>query len=269
MGHPLRPRDLQDLTVRELRVRLEKRAPRDAALLRALLRDPRQGVRALGAIWRARQARIAREAARLEGLCALEAEYRRLGYALIAGVDEVGVAPLAGPVLAAAVVLPRKARIPRLDDSKRLTPDVRTMLYAEIVRVATAISIGQSSVDEIDVLNILQATRLAHKRAIEGLPDRPHLVLIDGRYAADVPITQLVVVDGDANCASIAAASIVAKVTRDRLMAELGDRYPQYGFARHKGYGTRAHYQAIRRFGLTPEHRRAFVQAAQELLPIG
>jgi len=265
---PLRSRDLRRLTVQQLRIRLGE-LPVDAVLLRALLRDPRAGVGALGAIWRRRLVRLARETERLEAMFAMEAEYRGLGYAAIAGVDEVGVAPLAGPVIAAAVVLPRDVRIARLDDSKRLPPGVREELSAEIFRVATAVSIAQASVDEIDTLNILQATRLAHRRAIEGLPHRPHLVLIDGRFAADVPITQLVIVDGDACCAAVAAASIVAKVTRDRLMVEFGDRHPQYGFAKHKGYGTRAHYEAIRRFGLTPLHRRSFVQGAQELLPIG
>ncbi len=271
MVDPLRPRDLRRLTVRELRVRLEGLSLVEGALLRALLRDPRHAVRTLGASWRARQARITREAARLESLFTVEAEYRGLGYETIAGVDEVGVAPLAGPVLAAAVVLPAEARLPRLNDSKQLTPQVRATLCADIARLAIAVSIGQASVGEIDALNVLQATRLAHRRAIEGLLVRPHLVLIDGRYAAEVPIPQLVIVDGDASCASIAAASIVAKVTRDQLMVELSARYPQYGFARHKGYGTRAHLDAIRRFGLSPVHRRTFapLQVLQELLPIG
>ncbi len=270
MAAPLRPRDLRQLTVGELRASLGG-APLDDAVLRALLRDRRRAVRVLGARWRAQQARIAVETARLEALFTVESEYRAIGYRLIAGVDEVGVAPLAGPVLAAAVILPPEARFAHLNDSKLLTPEMRTRVYADVARVATAISIAQASVDEIDTLNVLQATRLAHRRAIEGLRQRPHLVLIDGRYAAEVPIAQLVIVDGDATCASIAAASVVAKVTRDRMMEDLAERYPQYGFARHKGYGTRAHLEAIRRFGLTPVHRRSFapLRAAQELLPIG
>jgi ribonuclease HII len=213
---------------------------------------------------------MVREAARLESLFTVEAEYRMLGYQRIAGVDEVGVAPLAGPVVAAAVMLPFPFHLPELNDSKQLTAEQREVMYDAIVHEALAISIGEASVEEIDQLNILQATRLAHKRAIEGLNQRPDLVLIDGRFAAAVPIPQLVVVDGDARCAVIAAASIVAKVTRDRLMTQLDDQYPQYGFARHKGYGTRAHVKAIRQFGITCLHRRSFarLRSVQELLAI-
>ncbi len=258
MSESLRPRDLRLLTISELHVRLKALATVDDRLLHALARDPRQGVRLLAVRMRTRQARLTREASRLEALFAVEREHRALGYECIAGVDEAGVAPLAGPVVAAAVVFPETTRLPQLNDSKQLTPEVRAHLYEKILRVAAAVSIGQASVEEIDRLNVLQATRLAHKRAIEGLPLRPHLVLIDGRFAAEVPIVQLAIVDGDATCAAIAAASIVAKVTRDRLMAQLANQFPEYGFGRNKGYGTRAHLEAMRRFGITPVHRRSF-----------
>ncbi len=271
MGESLHPRNLRHLRVSELHTRLESLPAVDLALLRALARDSRRSVRTLAARLRARQARIAREAARLEALFTVEREHRALGHTIIAGVDEAGVAPLAGPVVAAAVVLPPEARLPRLNDSKQVTAEIRAILYEEITRVAIAVSIGQASVEEIDQLNVLQATRRAHKRAIEGLPLRPHLVLIDGRFAAEAPVVQLAIIDGDATCASIAAASIVAKVTRDRLMDQLAARYPGYGFMRNKGYGTRAHLDAIRRLGITPVHRRSFfpVKGWQEKLPIG
>ncbi len=240
----------------------------EASLLRALARDPRRGVRLLASRIRGRHARAARETARLAALFATEQEQRMAGFTAIAGVDEVGVAPLAGPVVAAAVILPPDVVLPQLDDSKRLTAAQREVLYEQITSAAVDVYVGMAAVEEIDRLNILQATRLAHRRAILGLRVRPQLVLIDGRFPADVPVPQLVVIDGDATCASIAAASVVAKVTRDRLMADLGRRYPPYGFAHHKGYGTKEHLAAIRRHGLTPMHRRSFlpVRAHQEAL---
>lgn len=267
----LRPRDIRALSVIELTLRLSTVEVFDPRLLRALSRDERAGVRALAARQRRKLDRIEQEAARLDGLRTIEAEQRAQGFLAIAGVDEVGVAPLAGPVIAAAVVLPEDLRLPHLDDSKRLTPAQRDVLYEKILPRALAVGIGRADVWEIDRFNILQATRLAHRRAILGLPLRPQLVLIDGRYAADVPLPQLVIVDGDATCASIAAASIIAKVTRDRLMVEMAREFPEYGFDVHKGYGTRAHYEAIRRFGITPAHRRSFLPARgqQQALLIG
>lgn len=243
----------------------------DPSVLRALARDPRRGVRRLAARLRAVQQRAARETARLAGLFAIEHEQAAHGFAAIAGVDEAGVAPLAGPVVAAAVMLPPGIHLPGLDDSKRLTPQERETLFAQITAGAIASHIGVATVEEIDRLNILQATRLAHRRAILGLRVRPQLVVIDGRYPADVPVPQLVVIDGDATCGSVAAASVLAKVTRDRLMRELDRRYPHYGFVRNKGYGTTIHLEAIRRHGITPVHRRSFfpVWAQQQTLEIG
>lgn len=271
MADGLHPADLRALSIADLALRLHALPAVGAPVLRALARDSRAGVRALAVRYRRQEARTAAEAARLAALYNLEVDLRAQGFAAIAGVDEAGVAPLAGPVVAAAVVLPPEVRLPVLDDSKRLTPPERDLLYAAILQTAVAVGVGIAAVEEIDRLNILQATRLAHRRAILTLPQRPHLVLIDGRYAADVPLPQLVIVDGDATCAAVAAASIVAKVTRDRLMADLARRFPQYGFDVHKGYGTRAHREAIQRFGITPLHRRSFfpVRGAQEQLPVG
>jgi ribonuclease HII len=240
----------------------------DPRLLNALSRDPRRGVKALARRLRSAQRRVIQEESRLDDLGALEREYHALGYELIAGVDEVGVAPLAGPVVAAAVILPAGTRLERLNDSKQLRADERERLFVEIRSRAVAVGLGTASVEEIDRLNVLQATRLAHRRAIAGLPLRPHLVLIDGRFPAPSPVVQMALVDGDATCAAIAAASVIAKVTRDRLMMELERVYPDYGFARHKGYGTRAHREAIRRFGVTPIHRRSFLGMLGERTPL-
>lgn len=267
---PLRRSVLRRLTIAQLSAHLARFPSIDPRFIRALQRDPRDGVRHLAARVQARQAALAREAARMDALFATEREHRAQGFAVIAGVDEVGVAPLAGPVVAAAVILPAGISLPELDDSKRLTAAQRDALYAQIIDSAVAFHIGMATVQEIDRLNILQATRLAHRRAILGLPVRPQLALIDGLYAADVPVPQLVIVDGDATCASIAAASVVAKVTRDRMMAALGRQFPHYGFDRHKGYGTKEHVKAIRRYGVTPVHRRSFhtVRAHQEALAL-
>jgi len=271
MSGPLRPDDLRALSIGEITLRLKALPGPDEALLRALARDRRAGVRLLAARHRRRQARWLREEARLAGLRTIEEERRAQGFEIIAGVDEAGVAPLAGPVVAAAVVLPGDLRLPGLDDSKRLTAEQREALYAEIVHHAAAFAVGRAEVEEIDRLNVLQAMRLAHRRAVLALPCRPHLVLIDGRYPADVPVPQLAIVDGDATCASIAAASIVAKVTRDRLMVDLAAQYPGYGFEVHKGYSTPAHRAAIARRGISPVHRRSFLaaQGLQQRLAIG
>lgn len=267
----LRPRDIRVLSIADLTRRILAGDPLSPQVLRQLRRDERAGVRALTARLARREAREARESARLDGLRMVEVEQRALGFVTIAGVDEAGVAPWAGPLVAAAAILPPDLRLPRLDDSKRLTPEQREALYALVVTRAESWAVGMATVEEIDRVNVLQATRLAHRRAVLGLTRRPALILVDGRYPVDVPLPQLVIVDGDATCAPIAAASIVAKVTRDRLMVDLAARYPGYGFDRHKGYGTRAHLEAITRYGLTPLHRRSFlpVRSRQEALSLG
>ncbi len=196
---------------------------------------------------------------RLENLLALERARRAEGYTHIAGVDEAGVGPLAGPVVAAAVILPEEALLPGLDDSKALSPRERVRLYEAILASGARVGIGLADPAEIDRLNVLQATRLAWRRAVTQLTPRPDLLLVDGRYHVDLDLPQMAVVDGDARCAAIAAASIVAKVTRDRVMNELDVRYPQFGFARHKGYATPAHLAAVRRYGCCPAHRRSFL----------
>ena len=189
----------------------------------------------------------------------IERELHKEGVGPICGVDEAGRGPLAGPVCAAAVILPPEAELPGLNDSKKLSEKKREQLFPEIQRLALAWSVAFASVEEIEERNILGATMLAMNRAISGLSLRPELALIDGNRNREIQVPSRCVVHGDARCASIAAASILAKVSRDRLMVELARDYPQYGFDRHKGYGTKAHYAALREYGPCPAHRPSFL----------
>ena len=183
-----------------------------------------------------------------------------LGLHPICGVDEAGRGPLAGPVCAAAVILPEHLQIPGLTDSKKLTDKKRRELFPIIQEQAVAYGIGLASEQEIDEINILQATFLAMGRALEQLSVRPALALIDGNRETDFGLPVKTVVKGDSLSANIAAASILAKVTRDNLMLELAQQYPEYGFDIHKGYGTKAHYEALRTYGPCPIHRRSFLK---------
>ncbi|HIT36247.1 MAG TPA: ribonuclease HII [Candidatus Faecousia intestinavium] len=183
------------------------------------------------------------------------------GIGVICGVDEAGRGPLAGPVYAAAVILPRDLEIPGLTDSKKLSDKKRRELFPIIQEQAVAFGIGVASEKEIDEINILQATFLAMKRALEKLSVRPDLALIDGNRETDFGVPAKTVVKGDSLSASIAAASILAKVSRDDYMMELAQKYPQYGFDIHKGYGTKAHYQALREFGPSEVHRMTFLKS--------
>ena len=184
---------------------------------------------------------------------------------LIAGVDEAGRGPLAGPVVAAAVILDDLKPIAGLADSKMLTEKKRERLFDEIRARALCFSVAQASVDEIDKLNILQATLMAMRRAVEGLRLAPKLVLVDGNRLPSLPMRGEAVVKGDALVAAISAASILAKVTRDRLCLELDQQYPAYGFARHKGYGTAQHLAALKEQGACPQHRRSFRPVSEAL----
>jgi ribonuclease HII len=188
---------------------------------------------------------------------ALERAHLKNGTSPVAGVDEAGRGPLAGPVVAAAVILPLRG-IPRgIDDSKALTPEKREALYAKLLACAE-IGVGAASVAEITRLNILNATLLAMRRAVIALPRRPALVLIDGNCAPALSCDALTIVGGDSRVISIAAASIIAKVTRDRIMRRLARRFPDYGFEHHMGYPTEAHRAALARLGPTPHHRPGF-----------
>lgn len=182
------------------------------------------------------------------------------GIVTICGVDEAGRGPLAGPVCAAAVILPPHLEIPGLDDSKKLTDKRRRELFPLIKEQAIAYGIGLASHEEIDQINILQATFLAMQRAIDQLEGKADFALIDGNREKDFGLPVMTVVKGDSRSANIAAASILAKVTRDDIMEEMAEVYPQYGFEIHKGYGTKAHYEALRTYGASPIHRMTFLK---------
>lgn len=190
----------------------------------------------------------------------LENELLDRGVAPLCGVDEAGRGPLAGPVCAAAVMLPRNLVIPGLNDSKKLLPKKRDALYDAILAQAASYGIAFATVEEIEKWNILGATFLAMNRAIEQLSEPPALALIDGNRNSGIQVNSRCVVGGDGKCAEIAAASILAKVTRDRYMLQMAEQYPQYGFAQHKGYGTAAHYAALREYGPCPIHRPSFLK---------
>ena len=183
-----------------------------------------------------------------------------LGLRLICGVDEAGRGPLAGPVCAAAVILPEHLQIPGLNDSKKLTDKKRRELFPVIQEQAIAYGIGLASEQEIDEINILQATFLAMRRALDQLTVRPEIALIDGNRETDFRLPVKTLVKGDSLSANIAAASVLAKVTRDNIMVELAQQYPEYGFEIHKGYGTKAHYEALRTYGPCPIHRKTFLK---------
>lgn len=187
-----------------------------------------------------------------------ERKAHQKGFIRIAGIDEVGRGPLAGPVVAAAVILPRRFKNPGILDSKQLTPDRRLDLYTRIYRLAVSVGVGIVDAAEIDRINILQASLLAMSMATRNLQPAPDYALVDGKFPMPLGLPQRLIPHGDALSISISAASIVAKVTRDRLMERYNDDYPQYGFASHKGYATRVHRQAILQHGCCPIHRRSF-----------
>ena len=196
----------------------------------------------------------------MSDLWALENGIYASGVNILCGVDEAGRGPLAGPVCAAAVILPRGLEIPGLNDSKKLSEKKREALYDVIISSAMAYGIAFADVEEIERLNILHATFLAMNRAIAQLSVRPELALIDGNRNSDIEVPSRCIVKGDSRCADIAAASILAKVTRDRYMIKMAEQYPQYGFEQHKGYGTKQHYAALREYGATPIHRMCFLR---------
>lgn len=202
--------------------------------------------------------KLEQELARLEQMTAFEKEYGRIG--IVCGIDEAGRGPLAGPVAAGAVILPEDCRILYLNDSKKLSEKRREELSLEIKEKAVAWSVGLSSPERIDQINILQATYEAMREAIRGLSIKPEVLLNDAVTIPGVEGIQVPIIKGDAQSLSIAAASILAKVTRDHMMSEYEKLFPGYGFDRHKGYGTAAHIQAIRRLGPCPIHRRSFIK---------
>lgn len=200
------------------------------------------------------------EVLRYHAMCSYEIKGYEDGVQFIAGIDEVGRGPLAGPVVTAAVILPNNIFIPKLNDSKKLSAKLRDELFEIIHEKAIAIGIGIRNEQCIDEINILNATKEAMKDAIYALNPQPDLLLIDAVKLDDVKIKQKNIISGDALSVSIAAASIIAKVTRDRMIEEMEGLYPQYGFAKHKGYGTREHIDAIKKYGICPIHRISFTK---------
>lgn len=185
---------------------------------------------------------------------------REAGFRAVCGIDEAGRGPLAGPVFAAAVILPENCSIEGINDSKKLTPKKREELFDEIEAGAVAYGIGFATEEEVDQINILQATFLAMKRACDALKIRPDLALVDGNRMPALGVETRTIIKGDALSASIAAASILAKVSRDRLLCKIDKIYPQYGFAKHKGYGTSLHVEMLKKYGPCPVHRKTFLK---------
>lgn len=204
-----------------------------------------------------KEEKLSKERARLEAMRAYEKEYEKYGY--ICGIDEVGRGPLAGPVVAGAVILPKDCEILWVNDSKQLSEKKRELLYGEIMEKAVAAGIGMASPARIDEINILQATYEAMRKAVANLSVRPDVLLNDAVTIPEVDIFQVPIIKGDEKSVSVAAASIIAKVTRDRLMVEYDSVIPGYGFASNKGYGTKAHIAGIRELGVSPIHRMTFV----------
>lgn len=250
---------LNKFTIAQLTALLGKTDPaRLPHLIKLLAADSRQGAQRLARQGerRLQQAKILRQ--EFHRRFRLERKLWRQGFSLVAGVDEAGRGPLAGPVVAAAVVLPPDCYLPGLQDSKNLSPRRRERLYWHILSAAGQVAVAGVSVARIDQENIHRASQLAMVRAVKRLPIQPHFALIDGFSLPHLNLPHRAVVGGDDLSNSIAAAAIVAKVHRDRLMLALHRRYPQYGFAQHKGYGTREHRAALRQYGPTPHHRRSF-----------
>jgi ribonuclease HII len=248
-------------------------------LLEALDCDGRNGARQLAEAIRKRRLENRREGQRLHHLLRFEIELWKEGFQLVAGVDEAGMAPLAGPVVAGAVILPRNYKLRGLDDSKKIHEEERRgELAAQIKHDALCWSVGRAEVEEIDQLNIYHAGLLAMKRAFERLATRPDFVLVDARKIPQCSVPQRGIIHGDALSATIAAASIIAKTTRDAYMIELDQKYAGYGFASHKGYPTPEHCRLLKELGALPVHRRSFARVREalglnpvqgELFPVG
>lgn len=182
------------------------------------------------------------------------------GFEVVCGIDEAGRGPLAGPVYAAAVILPKGHIVEGVNDSKKISEKKRDLLFDKIIDECVCYSIGIASEQEIDEINILQATFLAMRRAVEGLEIKPDIALVDGNKKPGLDIAEQTIVKGDSKSANIAAASIIAKVSRDRYMLEMAEKYPEYQFEKHKGYGTKLHYEMLEKYGISPIHRKTFLK---------
>lgn len=252
-------------TIREIEQRLfhdsEPVSREELALLR---RDGRKGVRRLLSRWHKQREKRLLQKRRFAEMSTYERQLWQRGKTDVAGVDEAGRGPLAGPVVAAAVILKNDTPLLGLNDSKQLTENIREKLYEDIVACAQAVAVGVATVDDIDRLNIYEASKQAMMKAIRSLKIEPDHLLIDA-VTLPVSLPQTSLVKGDARSVSIAAASIVAKVTRDRMMREMDGKYPYYGFARNVGYGTKEHLLGIERYGVCEEHRKSFAPVKERM----
>lgn len=261
-------RAIKKLSLKQVQTLINERGPEMySAVISALQDDPRSGAQKLVRFCRERQAEWRQEQDRLVRMYGYERQVRAMGYKLVAGVDEAGRGPLAGPVVAAAVILPGDLLLPGLDDVRRLSARRRQELYEEIQLRATAIGIGMVQPEGIDESSVLLATYDAMGRAVQRLTVQPDYLLIDTYHLPGATAPQSAVVGGDALSCSIAAASVIAKVARDEYMIEMDKVYPQYGFAHHKGYGTAEHRAALEQYGPCPIHRKA-TGNLREFVPI-
>lgn len=253
--------DIKNLNLTEIKARLSKiKTSEYLKFSGILLEDHRVSVQKLGQGLKKKHEALLAEIKRVEGLHQYEVLGKKTGYTLIGGLDEVGRGPLCGPVVTACVILPEKACIMYVNDSKKLSKKRRESVYADIMNQAISYGVGLVEPEIIDEINILNATKLAMKRAIENMPIKPDCLLIDALKLEDVSIPQKSIIKGDEKSISIASASIIAKVTRDNLMAELHKKYPYYDLNHNMGYGTKAHYEGLAKHGVSPIHRRSFLK---------
>lgn len=245
------------MSIREISIKLKKITDPEDLFLTQCQNDDRKGVIELVDKWHRAYEKEQKLKQHFVHMSELERELRQQGFSMIAGIDEVGRGPLAGPVVASAVILPETFYLPGLNDSKKIPEVKRELFFEKIMEEAIAVGIGVIHNEIIDKINIYQATKKAMISAVTQLSQQPDHLLIDA-MELDVPIPQLSIIKGDAKSISIAAASIVAKVTRDRMMKEYAKEYPHYGFDQNAGYGTSVHLDALHAYGLTPWHRRSF-----------
>jgi ribonuclease HII len=252
-------------TIAEIEQELTNIKAESEPYFQRIQQDERKGVQQLIHKWQRRKEQERQLQEKFYEMNVFENKWRAMGYEYIAGVDEVGRGPLAGPVMAAAVILPKNFYLPGIDDSKKLSEKKRNE-YAEIIKKeAIAYSVAEVDAGEIDTFNIYEATKKAMKTAVVSLSQNPEVLLIDA-MKLETPFIFESIIKGDAKSVSIAAASIIAKVARDRLMAEIGNDFPEYGFQNNMGYGTKEHISAIQKYGITPYHRKSFAPV-KDMLP--
>ena len=245
---------------------VERERPVPKGLIDALENDSRQGAHHLARLIRERWRKNRAEGQRLHNLLRFEIDLWEQGFNMIAGVDEAGMAPLAGPVIAGAVILPKNYKLKKLNDSKQILDEsVRVELAEQIKRDCIVWAVGRAEVEEIDTINIYHAGLLAMRRAVEGLASQPDFILVDARRIPHCPTPQRGIIKGDTLSASIAAASIIAKTTRDAIMTEFDSMHPGYNFKTHKGYPTPEHCRCLKELGATAIHRRSFARVRQAL----